>query len=67
MDMISIIAVVAFVGVFVALMILRDKSGNRFEVRNPDIVLALILTVIILFATGKIQSFEFASKVLARQ
>lgn len=56
---VSVVSVVIFIVVIVLLMIIRDRSGDRFEVRNPDIMLALILPVIILFATGSIQSFQF--------
>ncbi len=59
MDTITILSIFAFIVILVGLVILREKSDQRFEVKNPDIVLALIIPTIILFATGKIKRFEF--------
>jgi len=59
MDTIALISMVAFFGVLIILVILREKSGTRFEIKNTDLMLALIVPAFILFASGKIESFKF--------
>ena len=59
MDTVALISMVAFFGVLIILVIIREKSGTRFEIKNTDLMLALIVPVFILFVSGKIDSFEF--------
>jgi len=54
-----IIAIVAFVGVLLLLVIARLKTQTRFEIKSPDIVLALIPIALWLFLTGKVTTFEY--------
>lgn len=61
-----IIALVAFAIFLAALILLRVKSGNRFEIKNTDVVLALVPVALWLFLTGKIQEFAFGEvKIVA--
>ena len=50
------------IGLFIALLIvivyIRYKLGERFEVKNPDIVLALLPIIIWLLLSGKITSLQ---------
>lgn len=60
---------VAF-GIFVALLALlvalRSKTGNKIDIRNSDIVLALVPVALWLFLTGKVQEFGFGEvKIVA--
>jgi len=54
--MISIGGFIVLVGLLVAI---RAKTGNKFEVKNSDIVLALIPIALWLFLTGQVQEFAF--------
>ena len=48
------------------LVVLRTICGNRFEVKNTDVVLALVPIALWLFLTGKIQEFGFGEvKIVA--
>ena len=58
-------ALVLFAVVLVVLAVVRTKLGSKFEIRASDIVVALILAGLLLFATGKIQQMEFAGVKLA--
>lgn len=61
-----IISLVAFVILLAGLILLRIKSGNRFEIKNTDVVLALVPVALWLFLTGKIQEFGFGEvKIVA--
>ena len=40
-------------------VLLRAKSGNKIDIRNSDIVLALVPVALWLFLTGKVQEFGF--------
>lgn len=60
------IALGGFILLLVMLVALRAKTGNKFEIRNSDIVLALIPVALWLFLTGKIQEFAFGDfKIVA--
>ena len=53
-------------GMFAALLALRSKTGNKVDIRNSDIVLALVPVALWLFLTGKIQEFCFGEvKIVA--
>ena len=52
-------AIGGFILLVVFLVMLRIKTGNRFEIKNSDVVLALIPIAFWLFLTGKIQEFTF--------
>lgn len=54
-----ILALVIFILVMAVLMILRMKIGEKFEVRNSDILIAIIPVALWLVLTGKIQKLEF--------
>jgi len=54
-----LIAIGGFVLLLVLLVFLRIKTGNQFEIKNSDVVLALIPVAFWLFLTGKIQEFTF--------
>lgn len=55
-------AIVSF-GVFVvllaAIIMLRARFGERVEIKNTDILLALVPVALWLFLTGKVQEFAF--------
>jgi len=59
MDLILIVSLLAFTVVIGLLVWLRTSTDNKFEIKNSDIVLALLPVVLILFLSGKIESFEF--------
>jgi hypothetical protein len=54
-----IIAFVVFAIFLIGLVVLRTKAGNRFEIKNTDVVLALVPVALWLFLTGKVQEFGF--------
>jgi len=54
-----ILALVIFILVMALLVILRMKIGSKFEVRNSDILIAIIPVALWLILTGKIQKLEF--------
>jgi hypothetical protein len=58
------------IGIFIILLAVlvgvRAKSGTKFEVKNTDIILALIPIALWLFLTGKIQEFTLGEfKIVA--
>jgi CBS domain-containing protein len=65
--MITVITALIFFGfVLAALVVLRMRSGNRVDIRNSDIVLALVPVALWLFLTGKVQEFTFGDvKIVA--
>jgi len=61
-----IIALVIFAFVLAVLLLVRIWSANRYEIKNSDIVLALVPVALWLFLTGKIQEFGFGEvKIVA--
>lgn len=61
-----IIAFVVFAIFLIGLVVLRTKAGNRFEIKNTDVVLALVPVALWLFLTGKVQEFGFGEvKIVA--
>jgi CBS domain protein len=61
-----IIAFGIFAIFLIGLVVLRNKAGNRFEIKNTDVVLALVPVALWLFLTGKIQEFGFGEvKIVA--
>lgn len=61
-----IIALGIFAVVLALLVALRAKTGNRIDIKNSDIVLALVPVALWLFLTGKIQEFAFGEvKIVA--
>ena len=61
-----IIAFVVFAIFLIGLVVLRIKVGNRFEIKNTDVVLALVPVALWLFLTGKVQEFGFGEvKIVA--
>jgi hypothetical protein len=61
-----IIALGIFAVVLALLVALRAKTGNQIDIRNSDIVLALVPVALWLFLTGKIQEFAFGEvKIVA--
>lgn len=63
----TVIVALAIFAAFLALLIgLRAKMGDRFDIRNSDIVLALVPVAFWLFLTGKVQEFAFGEvKIVA--
>lgn len=53
------IAFAAFLVVIAIMVFVRTRTKSAFEIKNSDIVLALIPVVFVLFVTGKIQKFAF--------
>jgi hypothetical protein len=53
------IGIGGFILILVMLVFLRAKTGNKFEIKNSDIVLALVPIALWLFLTGQIQEFAF--------
>lgn len=58
------------IGIFIILLailvIIRAKTGTKFEVKNTDIILALVPIALWLFLTGKIQEFTLGDfKIVA--
>jgi hypothetical protein len=61
-----IIALGIFAVVLALLVALRTKTRNRIDIKNSDIVLALVPVALWLFLTGKIQEFAFGEvKIVA--
>lgn len=56
---ILIVSIAVFGLILFSLVLLRLKTGNKFEIKNSDIILALIPVVLWLLLTGKIQKFQF--------
>lgn len=52
-----IIVIGIFILILFGLILLRVKTGNKFEIKNSDIILALIPIVLWLLLTGKIKKF----------
>lgn len=60
------IALALFAALLALLVVLRAKTGNKVDIRNSDIVLALVPVALWLFLTGKIQEFGFGEvKIVA--
>lgn len=53
-------AILIFVGILSLIITARVKGGEKFEIKGPDIILALIPIVLWLVLTGKITRFEYA-------
>ena len=47
-----LIVIVAFVIVLAILVLVRAKTDSKFEVKNTDIILALVPIALFLFLTG---------------
>ncbi|MBI3304489.1 MAG: hypothetical protein HYZ72_20695, partial [Deltaproteobacteria bacterium] len=63
---ISLIAIIGFILLLALSVALRTKTGNKFEVKNPDVVLALVPVALWLFLSGHIQEFAFGDfKIVA--
>jgi hypothetical protein len=63
----TVIIALAIFAIVLALMVaLRAKTGNQIDIKNSDIVLALVPMALWLFLTGKIQEFAFGEvKIVA--
>lgn len=48
-----------FIAIVILMIIIRAKSGSRFEVKNSDILIALIPIAMWLLLTGKVKVLEF--------
>ena len=59
MELILIFSLLAFAAVIGLLVWLRTSTDNKVEIKNSDIILGLLPVVLILFLSGKIESFEF--------
>ncbi len=60
------IALGMFAALLAILVALRAKTGNKIDIRNSDVVLALVPVALWLFLTGKIQEFGFGEvKIVA--
>jgi hypothetical protein len=60
------VALTMFAALLALLVALRTKTGNKVDIRNSDIVLALVPVALWLFLTGKIQEFGFGEvKIVA--
>lgn len=53
------LALSIFIVIIIIMIALRFKIGERFEVKNSDILIALIPVALWLVLTGKIQKLEF--------
>lgn len=56
---VSIWSIVLFLSILGLLLFLRSRFGEKVEVRNPDIVLALTPIMIWMLLSGKLTSVEF--------
>ena len=54
-----VIALAVFTAILVVLVALRALTANKIDIRNSDVVLALVPVALWLFLTGKIQEFGF--------
>jgi hypothetical protein len=62
----AVVALSMFAALLALLVALRAKTGNKIDIRNSDIVLALVPVALWLFLTGKIQEFGFGEvKIVA--
>lgn len=59
MDWFALASVGTFLSMLVGLVLLRARTANRFEVKNTDVILAIIPIALVLLVTGKIKSFQF--------
>ncbi len=55
----TIIAIAGFAVLLLALVALRYKTGSKYEIRNTDIILAIMPVVMWLLLTGRVQEFAF--------
>jgi len=55
----AFISLIVFASLLILLVMIRLKTGNRFEIKNTDILLAVTPVVLFLLITGKITRFEF--------
>jgi hypothetical protein len=55
----EIIAIVIFILLLVVQVLLRAKTGDKYQIKNADIVIALIPIVLVLFLSGKVQELAF--------
>lgn len=53
------IALIVFVIIISVMLFLRTKIGEKFEIKNSDILIALVPIAFWLILTGKIQKLEF--------
>jgi len=61
-----VIALAVFTAILVVLVALRALTANKIDIRNSDVVLALVPVALWLFLTGKIQEFGFGEvKIVA--
>ena len=54
-----IITIAGFVVLLASLVFIRIKTGDKFQIKNSDIVIALIPVVLALFLSGKVQELTF--------
>lgn len=60
------VSLAVFILVLAMLVFVRARSGNTIDIRNSDIVLALLPIALWLFLTGKVQEFGFGEiKIVA--
>ncbi|MBK9929575.1 MAG: CBS domain-containing protein [Saprospiraceae bacterium] len=51
-------AIICFIVLLILIIYLKSKFGNKFEIKNPDIILALLPIVIWLLLSGEISSLQ---------
>jgi len=62
----AVIAIGGFLVILALLVALRSKTGNKLDIKNSDIVLALVPIGLWLFLSGKVQEFAFGDfKIVA--
>lgn len=61
-----IVVICSFILIVFGLVLLRVKTGNKFEIKNSDILLALIPIFLWLFITGKIERIRVAEVEIVR-
>ena len=55
----EMIAIASFILLLVVLVLLRAKTDDKYQIKNSDIVIALIPIVLVLFLSGKVQELTF--------
>jgi len=53
------IAIAIFILLLVVQVLLRAKTNDKYQIKNSDIVIALIPIVLVLFLSGKVQELTF--------
>jgi hypothetical protein len=60
------IAIIGFLGLLAFVVVIRSKWGSKLEVKNSDIVLALIPIALWLFGTGEVKEVAFGDLKISK-